>query len=406
MHTFSFRPLANTHFSAKKALSKATFSALVYTETGARGKNCHLGRNTAAVGRHFFAKPKLSLVTRLPLSWPLSPFLYSYCIKSANRDNEGKWQIYLGMIWLQSFEEDHQVRRGQVKRGTRWNGDSNNIGTSDINNVDTSDISRFPPPEKRRNEQRRDPIRGWVQRGKDSEGRGGVNGKWHCWSEATFDTMRPLLIQWGHSRFSHLTIACLTVYKKDETLINLAMEGKTTLEAQLKVCSKPVIGLENVIEFIDPDSDSGIRVYHCASVCCLPYSCNYPWTCLLLPSQGSSFGTYQNHFTYQEAEKWPEESDLEKVTWKSDLKKWPFFLQRKKFPNEANMFLCADKKTINRNQGTDDGGNETSSRTWAGLWPWRRCKFRYEKAILSWKWSGERGKWWNSHPVLKTSWNT
>lgn len=54
-----------------------------------------------------------------------------------------------------------------------------------------------------------------------------------------------------------------TVYKKDETLITLAMEGKATLESQLKVCAKPVIGLENVIEFIDPESESNIRVYHC-----------------------------------------------------------------------------------------------------------------------------------------------
>ena len=76
--------------------------------------------------------------------------------------------------------------RGPVKR---------EADDDDINNIDTSDISRFPPPEKRRNDQRKDPIRGWVQRGKDSEGRGGVNGKWYCWSEATFDTVRSLLTQ-------------------------------------------------------------------------------------------------------------------------------------------------------------------------------------------------------------------
>jgi len=147
--------------------------------------------------------------------------------------------------------------------------------------VDTSDVNLFPPPNKTRQDalrQKRDPIKGWVVRGRGSDGDGGVN-----------------------------------IYKREETMIALAVEGKTTLEAQLKVCSKPIIGLDHIIEFIDPDESNAIRIYHCqlcavfrTAASILEHVCSYHHRVRTL---------------------------------------------RKKFPNESNMFLCPDRKTINRNPG-------------------------------------------------------
>lgn len=49
----------------------------------------------------------------------------------------------------------------------------------------------------------------------------------------------------------------------------MAVEGMTTLDSQLAVAAKPIIGLEHVVEYIDPTTaDSGIRIYNC-TLCCV-----------------------------------------------------------------------------------------------------------------------------------------
>jgi len=156
--------------------------------------------------------------------------------------------------------------------------DADNV---DYRSIDTSDIHMFPPPKRTKEDvlrAKRDGVIGWVIKGRGEDGSGGVN-----------------------------------IIKKDETLINLAFEGKTTLESQLKVCGKPVIGLDHIIEFIDPhtDAQSTIRVYHCqlcsvfrTAATVLEHVCSYHHRVRTL---------------------------------------------RRQFPSEANMFLLPDKKTINRN---------------------------------------------------------
>jgi hypothetical protein len=151
----------------------------------------------------------------------------------------------------------------------------------DLLNIDTSDTGRFPAPKRTKEQvhnQRKDPVTGWVIKGKGEDGTGGVN-----------------------------------IIRKDERLIELALEGKATLEAQLRICSKPVIGLDHVVEYIDPDAEGSVRVYYCqlcgvfrTAATALEHICSYHHRVRTL---------------------------------------------RKAFPNDSNMFLCQDKKTINRNPG-------------------------------------------------------
>ena len=99
--------------------------------------------------------------------------------------------------------------------------------------LDTSDTRAFPPPNNDRQRElgrrrKRDEQTGWTFRGSNSEGKGGVN-----------------------------------VLKRDAGLLDLAVEGKTTLEAQLVMASKPIIGLDQVVEYIDPEADHAPRVYYC-----------------------------------------------------------------------------------------------------------------------------------------------
>lgn len=102
----------------------------------------------------------------------------------------------------------------------------------------------------------------------------------------------------------------VNVKQKDDALINLALGGKTTLESQLKVCQKPIVGLNYVIEFIDPDAEADVRIYHCQ-----------------LCSVFRSAVTVLEHIT----------SYNHRVR-----------TLRKKYPNETNIFLLPNKKTILR----------------------------------------------------------
>ncbi|XP_054160966.1 uncharacterized protein LOC128959004 [Oppia nitens] len=52
------------------------------------------------------------------------------------------------------------------------------------------------------------------------------------------------------------------VPRKDALLIDLVLNNKTTLESQLTLSKHPIVGLEYVLEYIDPDGQSP-RVYHC-----------------------------------------------------------------------------------------------------------------------------------------------
>ena len=151
----------------------------------------------------------------------------------------------------------------------------------DYRNVDTTDTKLFPPPKRTREDvlrAKRDGVTGWVIKGKQDDGSGGVN-----------------------------------IIKKDETLISLALEGRTTLSAQLAVVSEPIIGLDYIVEFIDPDTEAQLRVYHCT-----------------LCSVFRTAATILEHIC----------SHHHRVR-----------VLRKQFPSEANMFLLPDKKTINRNPG-------------------------------------------------------
>lgn len=151
----------------------------------------------------------------------------------------------------------------------------------DFHSIDTTDISKFPPPKKTKDEHfraKRDLNTGWVQKGRSEDGTGGVN-----------------------------------VIKKDERLIELALEGKATLEAQLRICSKPIIGLNHLVEYIDPEAEGTVRVYYCqlcavfrTAATVLEHICSYHHRVRTL---------------------------------------------RKAFPADSNMFLLPDKKTINRNPG-------------------------------------------------------
>jgi len=142
-------------------------------------------------------------------------------------------------------------------------------------------VRKFPPPKRTKEDvyqARRDALTGWVQKGRNEDGGGGVN-----------------------------------VIKKDERLIELALEGKATLDAQLRICSKPVIGLNHVVEYIDPDAEGAVRVYYCqlcavfrTAATVLEHICSYHHRVRTL---------------------------------------------RKAFPADSNMFLLPDKKTINRNPG-------------------------------------------------------
>jgi len=52
------------------------------------------------------------------------------------------------------------------------------------------------------------------------------------------------------------------VPRKDALLIDLVLNNKSTLDAQLSTCKQPIIGLEFMVEYIDPEGGSP-RVYHC-----------------------------------------------------------------------------------------------------------------------------------------------
>lgn len=155
------------------------------------------------------------------------------------------------------------------------------VDNEDFHNIGTSDASRFPPPKKTREEgirAKRDHVTGWVMKGKTDDPSSGVN-----------------------------------VIRKDERLIELALEGKATLESQLRICSKPIIGLNHVVEFVDPDVEAALRVYYCklcnvfrSAATILEHICSYHHRVRTL---------------------------------------------RKAFPHDSNMFLEPDKKTINRNPG-------------------------------------------------------
>ena len=148
-------------------------------------------------------------------------------------------------------------------------------------NVNTTDTKLFPPPKRTKEDvlkAKRDRVTGWVIKGKQDDGSGGVN-----------------------------------IIKKDETLISLAFEGKTTLSSQLAVVGKPIIGLDYIVEYIDPDVEAQLRVYHCT-----------------LCSVFRTAATILEHIC----------SHHHRVR-----------VLRKQFPSEANVFLLPDKKTINRNPG-------------------------------------------------------
>ena len=151
----------------------------------------------------------------------------------------------------------------------------------DLSTIDTTDLSKFPPPKRSKEDvmkAKRDGLVGWVQKGRNEEGMGGVN-----------------------------------VIKKDERLIELAMEGKATLEAQLRICSKPVIGLNHIVEYIDPDAEGAVRVYHCQ-------------LCAVFRTAATILDHIVSHHHRVRT-------------------------LRKAFPADSNMFLLPDKVTINRNPG-------------------------------------------------------
>lgn len=52
-------------------------------------------------------------------------------------------------------------------------------------------------------------------------------------------------------------------------LIDMAVEGVTTLEQQLKNQKKPVIGLDEVVEYIDPEAENSVRIYFCTLCACV-----------------------------------------------------------------------------------------------------------------------------------------
>jgi hypothetical protein len=52
------------------------------------------------------------------------------------------------------------------------------------------------------------------------------------------------------------------VLEKDKLLLNLVWAGKASLEAQLKDYEHPIVGLDKVIEYVDPESIAP-RVYNC-----------------------------------------------------------------------------------------------------------------------------------------------
>ncbi|KAI1292785.1 hypothetical protein HDE_06742 [Halotydeus destructor] len=151
-----------------------------------------------------------------------------------------------------------------------------------MENLDTSDTRAFPPPRvddesiRRKRRDRRDEVTGWTFRGAREDGSGGVN-----------------------------------VLRGESKIIDLAVEGKTTLEAQLKMQPKPVIGLDEVVEYIDPDADSAPRVYYC-SMCAIM----------------RSVATIMEHI----------------LSFNHRVR-----AIRKRFPNEVRSYLMPDGKTINRN---------------------------------------------------------
>lgn len=164
--------------------------------------------------------------------------------------------------------DNRNIRRGPI-----------NVLEMDTKDIDTSDVNAFPPPKRLKEDvmrAKRDAVTGWTFKGKHDDGSGGVN-----------------------------------IIKKDETLITLALQGKTTLSSQLAVVGKPVIGLDYIIEFIDPEAEAQVRIYHCT-----------------LCAVFRTAATIMEHIC----------SYHHRVR-----------TLRKHFPSEANMFLLPDKKTINRN---------------------------------------------------------
>ena len=103
------------------------------------------------------------------------------------------------------------------------------------------------------------------------------------------------------------------IIKIDETLISLAVEGKTTLSAQLAVVGKLVIGLDYIVEYIDPDAEAQLRVYR--------YT-----LCSVFRTAAKILEHICSHHHQVR-------------------------VLRKQFSSEANMFLLPDKKTMNRNSG-------------------------------------------------------
>lgn len=197
------------------------------------------------------------------------------------REGSNSWQNMARMMsgassTASSVKSEPQSTTGSVADKRRLLTDD-----EDFQSVDTTDIGKFPPPKRNKEDvlrQKRDGCIGWVQKGRNEEGAGGVN-----------------------------------VIRKDERLIELALEGKATLEAQLRICSKPIIGLNYVIEYIDPDAEGSVRVYYCQM-------CNVFRTAATVMEHICSY-----HHRVRTL--------------------------RKAFPADSNMFLLPDKKTINRNPG-------------------------------------------------------
>jgi len=159
-------------------------------------------------------------------------------------------------------------------------------GYTSYADLDTSDIRLFRPqdPEEARRQgraRRKDEMTGWTFRGNSATNSGGT----------------------------------VNVLKRDAMLLDLAVEGKTTLEAQLKVCEKAIIGLDEIIEYIDPDAEE--------SSCPRVYSCK-------LCGVFRSVATIMEHI----------QSYNHRVR-----------TIRKRFPNEVKAYLLPDGKTINRSPG-------------------------------------------------------
>lgn len=119
--------------------------------------------------------------------------------------------------------------------------------------------------------------------------------------------------------------------------MQLVINNKATLKSQLDVCKQPIVGLDHVIEYIDPDGISP-RVYQCTL-------CN-TWR---------SVATVMEHLTgykhrvlyivsYPFPSYPPSYQGIDSDELLSDLP----FLQRLHYPNQARMYLNPDQRTANR----------------------------------------------------------